>query len=136
MSAAYQSHSPTSMAAAVEIAAKAPTLRGQVLRSLRDDGPATDEQIQQRLGMGANTERPRRRELQKLGLVVDSGRTRPTLSGRQAVVWAVAEAVPAPPAPKPAPKPAPRQARPWEQSQRHPPTRRAGAPQQALWEKL
>ena len=128
MSTPYQSHSPTSMAAAVEIAAQAPTLRGQVLRSLRDDGPATDEQLQQRLGMGANTERPRRRELQKLGLVVDSGRTRPTLSGRQAVVWAVAEA-------KPAPKPAPRQARPWEQSQRHPPTRRAGPPQQALWEK-
>src|SRR5690606_26494940 len=37
--------------------------------------------------MNANTERPRRIELQRAGLVLDSGTVRPTSTGQDAVVW-------------------------------------------------
>ena len=43
--------------------------------------------------MSGNTVRPRRIELQEKGLVVDSGRRRPTPSARQAIVWVVPERV-------------------------------------------
>ena len=52
---------------------------------------ATDEEIQQFCCMGASTERPRRCELVEKGLIKDSGRTRPTSSGRKATVWILAD---------------------------------------------
>ncbi len=86
-----QQHSQTSLAAAKAIAADAPTLRNQVLQYLRQCGSdgATDEQIQFYLDMSANNQRPRRVELVKAGLVVDSGCTRATAAGRKATVWKV-----------------------------------------------
>jgi hypothetical protein len=54
---------------------------------LCEQGDATDEEIQLGLEMSGSTERPRRVELVAAGRIVDSGRTRPTQSGRQAVVW-------------------------------------------------
>jgi hypothetical protein len=89
--APYQSHSSTSQAAAEAILPKAGTLRRKVLDYLVGRGVhgATDEEIQGGLQMGANTERPRRIELVNALLVRDSGTTRPTRSGKQAVVWAV-----------------------------------------------
>ena len=79
----------TSRAAAKAIQPCAQTLRWAVLAFLRRQGElgATDEQIQSILAMNASTERPRRGELVSAGLVVDSGLTRPTASGRQAIVW-------------------------------------------------
>ncbi len=50
-------------------------------------GGLTDEEIQAATGLGGSTERPRRIELVKERLVVDSGRVRATKSGRNAVVW-------------------------------------------------
>jgi hypothetical protein len=47
---------------------------------------ATDEEMQQRLAMNPSTQRPRRIELVKQGLVAEGG-TRKTQSGRNAVVW-------------------------------------------------
>lgn len=47
----------------------------------------TDEQIQISAMMPANTERPRRRELELAGLIRDSGMKAKTVSGRNAVVW-------------------------------------------------
>jgi transcription initiation factor IIE alpha subunit len=49
----------------------------------------TDEEQQHKLGMNPSTQRPRRIELERRGLVVAAG-TRRTTSGRMAVVWRVA----------------------------------------------
>jgi hypothetical protein len=46
----------------------------------------TDEEMQRRLQMNPSTQRPRRIELAKLGMVVEAG-TRKTASGRKASVW-------------------------------------------------
>jgi hypothetical protein len=86
-----QRHSPTSLEAAESIRPITGALRIRVLEFLRQCGElgATDEEILQALGqeMGANTLRPRRIELVRMGAVLDSGRTRKTASGRKAVVW-------------------------------------------------
>jgi len=49
----------------------------------------TDEEMQLRLEMNPSTQRPRRIELARRGLVVECG-TRRTASGRMATVWRVA----------------------------------------------
>jgi hypothetical protein len=84
-----QRHSVTSREAADAIKPDASELRRRVLAYLRGRGEdgATDEEIQEGLPMAQNTERPRRRELELAGLVIDSGRKRRTRSGRNAVVW-------------------------------------------------
>jgi hypothetical protein len=46
----------------------------------------TDEEMQHKLGMNPSTQRPRRIELARRGLVVEAG-TRQTASGRMATVW-------------------------------------------------
>lgn len=89
---AHQKHSPTSRAAAEAIKPCTGALHIQILDYLEDMRGATDEEMQAGLDMAANTQRPRRRELQQAGLIVDSGRTRATRSGRQAVVWTLARA--------------------------------------------
>lgn len=87
----YQAHSGTSRGAAKRIAPLAHTMRGQVLAYLQRCGAdgATDEEMQARMPMAANTQRPRRIELVADGFVRSSGRTRPTRSGDFAVVWVV-----------------------------------------------
>lgn len=81
--------SATSAKAADSIRGAATALRQRVLDLLRGMGAVgfTDEEMQVVLAMNPSTQRPRRGELVALGLVVDSGRTRPTRSGRQATVW-------------------------------------------------
>ena len=49
----------------------------------------TDEEMQLWAEVTASSQRPRRGELVAAGLVADTGRTRPTRSGRAAVVWAI-----------------------------------------------
>ncbi len=49
----------------------------------------TDEEMQRRLGMNPSTQRPRRIELARRGMVVEAG-TRKTASGRNASVWRAA----------------------------------------------
>ena len=65
-------------------------LQRQVLELLAatPDG-LTDEEQQRLLGMNPSTQRPRRIELARRGLVVEAG-TRRTASGRMATVWRVA----------------------------------------------
>lgn len=82
-----QAHSPTSRAAAESIKPKVGPLHREILTHLGIIFDSTDEEMQTDLSMSPNTQRPRRRELQLMGLVVDSGKTRPTRSGRAAVVW-------------------------------------------------
>ena len=85
----YQSHSPTSYAAAVKILESADTLRAKVYRHLKlcERYGATDEEMQDHLGMNPSTQRPRRIELVDLLVVKDSGLRRKTRSRREAVVW-------------------------------------------------
>jgi hypothetical protein len=88
MKAPYAAGSETSKAAARRIEPVAGTQRANILRLLRNT-PAgmTDDEIQDALGISAHSECPRRQELQKLDLIVDSGRKRLTRAGRQAGVW-------------------------------------------------
>ena len=88
--APYQRHSMTSRAAAERIEPKLGTKRAIVLAFLRSNGGATDEEMQRSIPMGANTQRPRRVELVAARLIRDSGKTRATSGGDQAVVWEAA----------------------------------------------
>lgn len=81
-----QRHSETSKQAAEQIKQKAPILRDFVLRAIQRR-PDTDEELAVRTGMEGNTLRPRRRELELMGLIRKSGEVRKTKSGRNAVVW-------------------------------------------------
>jgi len=61
----------------------------RVLDFLRTRGKqgATDREISDELRMFSDSARARRNELMNLGAIVDSGRRRPTPSGRWARVW-------------------------------------------------
>jgi len=48
---------------------------------------ATDEELQEALSLRVQSETPRRNELERAGFITNSGRTRPTSSGSQAIVW-------------------------------------------------
>jgi predicted transcriptional regulator len=64
------------------------TQRQQILEEVAASmGGMTDDEIQRALKLDGNTERPRRCELVKAGLLTDSGRARLTRSGRRATVW-------------------------------------------------
>lgn len=91
--APYQRHSRTSAAAAQRIEPKTGTKRALVLAFLRGRGAAgaTDEEMQQQIPMGSNTQRPRRVELVAGRLIKDSGRERNTTGGDAAVVWVAVE---------------------------------------------
>jgi hypothetical protein len=86
----YVRHSETSRAAADAMAPHVTPLQQKILDHLREYGELTDEEMQWGIPMGANTQRPRRRELQLLGRVVDTGKTRANASGKQAVIWKAA----------------------------------------------
>lgn len=86
----FQPHSDTSRAAAARFAPKANTARRRVFDLLvYTPRGLTDEEMQNELRMSANTQRPRRVELERKGLVRDSGRRHKTRSGARAVVWIV-----------------------------------------------
>ncbi len=87
MTLPYQPHSFTSRQAANAFSGKAPKARHRVFLALTASTGMTDEELCAALNMGANTERPRRVELERAGLIRDSGRQRPTRSGVTAVVW-------------------------------------------------
>jgi predicted ArsR family transcriptional regulator len=86
----YQRGSDTSRAAAVSKLSDRDTERRRVWAEILKAGAEglTDEEIADRLGMSGNTERPRRVELVRAGVVERSEAKRPTKSGRFASVWA------------------------------------------------
>ena len=90
----FQRHSPTSRGAARAMRGSADSKRQQVAEAIRQAGAfgLTDEECQEAAQLAGNCQRPRRIELQRLGAVVDSGRTRLTRSGRAATVWVWREA--------------------------------------------
>ena len=87
---------PTSKAAFDAMSSAMPGMRGRVYEFVKRLGTwgATDEEMQDGLPMNPNTQRPRRGDLEKAGFIKDSGRTRPTKSSCDAVVWVIAEFVP------------------------------------------
>ena len=89
LSLPYQAHSDTSHSAAESMRALAGRLRARVYACIVRAGRegCTDEEMQAELQMQGSTQRPRRVELVRAGLVVDSGLRRRTFAGRSAVVW-------------------------------------------------
>ncbi len=86
-----QHHSPTSVAAATAIEGKIGPLHKKILAYLgQHPQGATDEEMQADLQIGANTQRPRRRELQLMGRIKGSGWSKLGRSGRSAVAWILA----------------------------------------------
>lgn len=79
--------SETSREAAAKIEPSRHTLRRRVYDFIKQRGGATDEEIQDALGMNPSTQRPRRIELVESALIRDSGTTRKTKANRRAVVW-------------------------------------------------
>ena len=82
----------TSDAAAHRIAGHAAKQRADALAVIVGAGAlgATDAEIETAIGIRAQSVSPRRGELRALGLVVDSGRRRPTPRGCLAAVWVAA----------------------------------------------
>lgn len=84
----FQPGSPESLAAAESKTFDAKTERDRVLNLLRTTHLSlSDEQIQLTLNMPANTERPRRVELVRMGLVEKTSLRARTASGRWAGTW-------------------------------------------------
>jgi len=86
--------SPTSAAAADSLTpATLNAMQRRVYEFLkwRGDTGATDEEIQIELEMNPSTQRPRRVELARKGLVVECG-SRRTTSGRMAGIWRITAA--------------------------------------------
>lgn len=88
-----QRHSETSTEAAKSIKPHISGLHTRILALLKQRGAhgATDEEMQDVLGMIANTQRPRRIELQKKGVIVQAPMRRKTKKGRGANVWILKE---------------------------------------------
>ena len=86
--------SATSEAAARSIASHRPELRLRVWCAVELAGwtGITAEELEAACEMPGNTVRPRLVELREDGLVMDSGRTRRTESGRSATIWVTREA--------------------------------------------
>ncbi len=83
----YQVHSETSRAAALAYEQQAWTARQRVFEAIRNFSGLTDEEVCTLLAMNPSTERPRRVELERAGLIRDSGQQRATRSGMLAVIW-------------------------------------------------
>lgn len=99
MKPAFVHGSDTSKAAADSIEPHAPTLRDRILDAIRvaADGLTCDE-VEVLLDLRHQTASARLRELVRLGAVVDSGRRRPTRTGRNATVLVHVSACPVAPA--------------------------------------
>lgn len=85
------SREATSHDAAHQIEDHTPTLRERVYTLISLRNGITDEEIAEHLGLEMNTARPRRWELERQGLIYDSGVRRKTKSGRAAILWVIAE---------------------------------------------
>lgn len=77
----------TSANAAAKVAPKMRTQRELLLMALAQLGSLTDAQLQDFTRLSESTERPRRGELVKAGLVRDSGQRRKYKGHLEAIVW-------------------------------------------------
>jgi len=83
----------TSIKAARNIAPKVGSIGAKVMDFMRsrDEYGATLEEVETGTGISGNTVRPRMKTLRQRSQVVDSGTTRKTLAGNDAIVWKVAD---------------------------------------------
>lgn len=83
----------TSLDAALSIEGAIPSMQAQVLKYIAGRGVlgATDDEIEQALGLRHQTASARRRELVLKGFIVFAGALRETTSGRAAQVWVVSK---------------------------------------------
>ena len=80
--------SATSEAAAKSVESRTARGRQQILKLLLENPEGmTDEELGWAMSANGSFVRPRRIELQKLGLIFNSLTTKPTHSGRAACVW-------------------------------------------------
>lgn len=79
----------TSADAAASMEKSAPRLRDKCKRALLF-GPATADEVAKRLDMSVLAIRPRFTELQRQGVIAETGERRPNESGRNAKVWRLA----------------------------------------------
>lgn len=88
-SAPYVKGSDTSQAAAESIAPEASQLREFVFSHIERSrgGGMTCDEVEVEAAMSHQTTSARIRELAQKGRIIDSGRRRPTRSGRMAIVW-------------------------------------------------
>lgn len=86
-------HPDTSKQAALNVMPRTGTQRLAVLEAVANgrDGGMTDEEIRDELGLRYSSECARRKELVDGGWLEDSGRTRPTSTGQEAIVWVVTQ---------------------------------------------
>lgn len=86
---APHSNGTTSLEAAQSMAGVAKVLRDKVFNYIGAQGSngATDDEIEVALNLQARTENPRRWELVRMGLVIETKQRRKTRSGRNAIVW-------------------------------------------------
>jgi hypothetical protein len=87
----HQRHSQTSRASAAAIAPKFSERMHQLLGRFAIQG-MTDLEGQQQTQISGDSYRPLRVKLTQLGYLEDSGNTKPTESGRKAVVWTITDA--------------------------------------------
>lgn len=83
----------TSLDARAKIEPKIGTLRRKVYEAILLKGLSgmTDYEIEKQLNLEGNTVRPIRGSLVDIGLVIDSGTTRPNAKGNQCIVWRTGE---------------------------------------------
>jgi DNA-binding MarR family transcriptional regulator len=79
----------TSVSAAKAATPAMTARRATVLRAIIQHGPATQEQIADRLAWPIQSVNPRVNELARMNLIRDTGERRPTRSGKRAAVWEV-----------------------------------------------
>lgn len=78
----------TSEEAALAIAPRAMTLRGQVLEALEESDGLTPDECADRLRVSILSIRPRFSELRRTGLIIETGTRRVNASGHKAAVYA------------------------------------------------
>lgn len=89
-----QIHAPhngtlTSVHAAISVGEHITPRQHLVLAYLAEHGPSTQDEISEGLGLRIQSVNPRVNELARMRKVVDTGMTRATSSGRQAVLWSI-----------------------------------------------
>ena len=87
----HQRHSRTSRESAAAVAPKFSERMHQLLGRFAIQG-MTDLEGQQQTKILGDSYRPMRVTLTKLGYLEDSGNTKPTESGRKAVIWTITDA--------------------------------------------
>ena len=83
----------TSIEAADALASRLGPLQSLTLRFIAGRGPlgATSDECAAGLGIDRGSVQPRTSELNRKGLIVDSGLRRPNATGKRAIVWSLPE---------------------------------------------